>query len=148
VTADLVHFGHDDAWSLGAGLVERCRAAGHPVTILIMIGQQRVFHAALPGTNADRDRWVERKARVVSHFGMSTMDVFQQYVEGKPQFFDIFALPASEYAPFGGAIPITIQGTLVGALAISGLTSEEDHDLANDALLALAARQAGDARGE
>ena len=49
------------------------------VTISIWLGQQRVFHAALPGTSADNDSWVEKKANVVRRFGRSSLDVFDQH---------------------------------------------------------------------
>ena len=47
---DLDQFGHDDAWRIGSALARRCRADQLPVTISIWLGDQRVFHAALPGT--------------------------------------------------------------------------------------------------
>ena len=95
------------------------------MTILILLGEQRVFHAALPGTSVDNDSWAERKARVVAHFGMSSLEVFERHVKDNPEFFRLFALSADDYAPFGGAIPIKVRGTMVGILAVSGLESEE-----------------------
>ena len=131
---ELDRFGHDEAWQLGSALVERCRSEGLAVTISIRLGEQRVFHAALPGTSADNDGWAERKARVVAHFGMSSLEVFERYVKDNPEFFRLFALSPDDYAPFGGAVPIKVRGTMVGALAVSGLQSEEDHALAVEAL--------------
>ena len=77
---DLEQFGHDDAWRMGSALVARCRAEQLPVTISIWLGEQRVFHAALPGTSADNDAWVEKKARVVRRFGRSSLEVYEHYV--------------------------------------------------------------------
>ena len=45
---DLDHFDHDDAWRTGSALVARCRADELPVVISIWLGEQWVFHAALP----------------------------------------------------------------------------------------------------
>lgn len=132
---DLDRFDHDLAWTVGAGLVERCRAGALPVTIGIWLGEQRVFHAALPGTSADNDRWIERKARIVRHFGQASAEVGARHagddVEG---FLRTFALPAELYFPAGGAVPILVRGLLVGVLAVSGLASDEDHVLAVEAL--------------
>jgi uncharacterized protein (UPF0303 family) len=128
-------FDHDAAWRLGSSLVAECRAANHSVTISIHLGEQRVFHAALPGTSADNDDWVMRKTRIVRRFDRSSHDVGQAYAaEGPALFHAAFGLPASEYAPTGGAVPIRVHSSLVGVLAISGLTSREDHDLAMQAL--------------
>jgi uncharacterized protein (UPF0303 family) len=132
---DFDKFDHDDAWRLGSALVADCRARRLPVTIAIHLGEQRVFHAALPGTSADNDEWAMRKARVVRRFDRSSQEVGQAYAGGDPAMFHAaFALPAGEYAPTGGAVPIRVRGTLVGVLAVSGLSSAEDHDLGTAAL--------------
>lgn len=136
--ADFDTFGHDDAWQLGAALVAACRAEGLPVTIGIHLGAQRVFHAALPGTSADNDDWVQRKTRVVQRFDRASHDVGQIVPDDPDLFHRAFALPRADYAATGGAVPIRVRGTLVGVLAISGLTSQEDHARAAAALAALA----------
>lgn len=129
---DFTSFGHDDAWQVGSALVTRCRAAGHAVTITIHLGLQRVFHAALPGTSADNDEWVMRKTRIVQRFDRSSHEVGQAHDAEVYQ--TAFALPSADYAPTGGAVPIRVNGTMVGVLAVSGLASIEDHELALDAL--------------
>jgi uncharacterized protein (UPF0303 family) len=132
---ELDRFDHDTAWQVGSALVERCRSAGLGVTIVIWLGEQRVFHAALPGTSADNDRWTERKAAIVRHFGLSTAEVNARYAADDAEaFLRIFALPIERYFPGAGAVPLRVGGTVVGVLAISGLAGEEDHDLAVDAL--------------
>jgi uncharacterized protein (UPF0303 family) len=141
---DLDHFDLDDAWKLGTTLTEQCRDRGLAVTISIRMGEQRVFHAALPGTSADNDFWVDRKSRVVRRFACSSLEVQQRYATGDPdRFFSTFALSPAEYAPAGGAIPIRVRGTLVGVLAVSGLESTEDHELAVSALSAAHGRHDG-----
>jgi uncharacterized protein (UPF0303 family) len=127
---DLDRFDYDDAWRMGSSLATRCRAENLPVTISIWLGRQRVFHAALPGTSADNDSWVEKKARVVWRFNRSSLEVYERYVVNIPDFFEAFGLARSEYAPGEGAVPIRVNGTLVGVLAISGLEGGGDHALA------------------
>ena len=132
---DLDRFTHDDAWDVGSALVSRCRLEQLPVTIGIWLGQQRVFHAALPGTSADNDAWVEKKANVVRRFGRSSLEVFEHYeVASFPGFHDAFGLSRAEYAPGEGAVPIRVRGSLVGVLAVSGLETGGDHELAVSAL--------------
>ena len=133
---DLDHFDLDDAWRLGTTLAERCRTEGHPVTISIQLGEQRAFHSALPGTSADNDSWVDRKSAVVRRFACSSHEVDDRLAKGDPdRFFSAFALSPSQYAPTGGAVPIRVRGALVGVLAVSGLESSEDHELAVSALV-------------
>ncbi|HEX5271028.1 MAG TPA: heme-binding protein [Gemmataceae bacterium] len=127
---DFDHFDHDDAWRVGSTLVDRCRTEGHAVAIAIWLGEQRVFHAAMRGTSADNDGWVDRKARVVRRFACSSLEVHERHVSDNLQFFTAFGLSAADYAPWGGAVPIRVRGALVGVIAVSGLESGEDHDLA------------------
>lgn len=135
---DFDHFGYEEAWAVGSALVARGRQERLPVTVGIWLGEQRVFHAALPGTSADNDAWIQKKARVVQRFRRSSLDVFEHYhVASSPAFFEIFGLPRDEYAPGEGAVPITVRGSLVGVLAISGLETGGDHDLAVWGLTAL-----------
>lgn len=132
---ELDHFDLDAAWRVGSWLVQTCRRERHPVAIGIFLGEQRVFHAALMGSSADNDSWIERKARVVRRFGCSSDDVNVRLVgEDAGAFFTTFALSPAEFAPWGGAVPIVVRGSLVGVLAVSGLASAEDHDLAVAAL--------------
>lgn len=138
---DLDHFDLDDAWRLGRTLAEQCRGQDLPVTISIWMGEQRVFHAALPGTSADNDSWVDRKSRVVRRFACSSHEVHDRHAKGDAErFYSTFALSPSQYAPEGGAVPIRVRGALVGVLAVSGLESSEDHELAISALRAAGER--------
>jgi uncharacterized protein (UPF0303 family) len=141
----LQRFSYDDAWQVGSTLVEQCRADNLPVTIGIWLGEQRVFHSARPGTSADNDAWLQRKAGIVRRFRSSSLAVAQGYVEAGPDgsiesFLTAFALPSAEYYPAGGAVPIFVQDHLVGVIGVSGLTSEQDHELAVGALRAAAER--------
>lgn len=138
---DFDHFTHDDAWRMGSALVERCRAEGLTVVISIRIGEQRVFHAALPGTSADNDSWVDRKVNVVRRFDRSTLDVYQRYYEAVPNFHEVFGLSRAEFAPGEGAVPIRVHGTQVGVLAVSGLDGGGDHDIVLAGLRDAAAAQ-------
>ncbi len=135
VVPELEHFDHNDAWRLGSALVQRCRADKLPVTVAIWLGEQRAFHSAQAGSSADNDRWVERKARIVRHFGRASAEVHATYAADDAEgFLRLFALPIDLYFPAGGAVPLVVRGTMVGVLAISGLAGTEDHDLAIRAL--------------
>ena len=132
---DLNHFDLDAAWRVGSRLVQSCRRAQQPVTIVVFLGEQRAFHAALPGSSADNDSWVERKTRVVRRFGRPSLEVERDLAgDGLAGFYTAFGLSPAEFAPSGGAVPIRVRGSLVGVLAVSGLTSAEDHELAVAAL--------------
>lgn len=123
-------FTNDDAWELGTKLVEVARSRALPVTIDIRRGDQQLFHAALPGTAADNDAWIERKVRVVRRFGRSSFAVGTALrLEGRT-IQEAYLLDEAEYAPHGGAFPVTVKGVgVVGTVAVSGLPQEDDHAL-------------------
>jgi uncharacterized protein (UPF0303 family) len=118
-------FTNDDAWRLGCMLVEAAR--GLPVAIDISRGEQRLFHAALAGSAADNDAWIERKNRVVRRFGHSS---FYMGVSSDGSFNDQFLLDEREFAAHGGAFPVIVRDVgVVGTVTVSGLPQEEDHRL-------------------
>ena len=123
-------FTNDDAWELGTRLVEAARAGGLPITIDIRRGDQQLFHAALPGTTADNDVWIDRKVRVVRRFGRSSFAVGTALrLEGRT-IEEAHLLDESEYAAHGGAFPVTVKDAgVVGTVTVSGLPQEDDHAL-------------------
>jgi uncharacterized protein (UPF0303 family) len=129
-------FDHDDAFRVGTRLATRCREQQLPVVISLHLGLQRVFHAALPGTSADNDSWVDRKIRTAQYFADSSLAVYHRFAkDGWEQFFFAFGLAPERYAPAGGAVPIWVAGAIVGVLGMSGLDAQEDdHELVLRAL--------------
>jgi uncharacterized protein (UPF0303 family) len=130
---DFERFTHDEAWVLGLALVQRCRDDNLAVVVSIHLGDQRVFHAALPGTSADNDAWADRKARIVRRFDLPSATVASRHGSGA-DFLEVFGLPSADYWPGAGAVPIRVRGTQVGVVSISGLAGDADHDLAMAAL--------------
>ena len=128
-------FTNDDAIALGLALVERARAEQLAVTVDVRRGEQQVFHAALPGTTADNDAWVERKVRVVRRFEQSSFRVGCTLRRLGHSIDEAFLLDASLYAPHGGAFPITVRNAgVVGVVTVSGLPQRADHRLVVEVL--------------
>jgi uncharacterized protein (UPF0303 family) len=135
-------FDLETAWSLGSRLVEVARAEGLPVTVDVRHGDQLAFHAALPGTAADNDAWVERKVRVVRRFGHSSLLVGRELAAAGTTLGERFLLDEREFAAHGGAFPVLVRGVgPVGVVTVSGLPQEEDHRLVVTVLEAFLAGQ-------
>ncbi|HEY4332633.1 MAG TPA: heme-degrading domain-containing protein [Ilumatobacteraceae bacterium] len=121
-------FDNDTAWVLGVQMVDAARSAGLAVVVSITRNGQRLFHAALNGTSPDNDAWVERKSRVVTRFGHSSLHVGAQARAAGSTFEERSRLDPDEYAAHGGSFPITVRGVgVVGAVTVSGLPQVEDH---------------------
>jgi uncharacterized protein (UPF0303 family) len=122
-------FDFDTAWELGVALVEAARAADAPLTIDIRRNGHQLFHAALPGTAPDNDRWIERKTRVVDRFGHASLYVGERARAQGTTFEDQMRVDPDRYAAHGGAFPLTVRGTgVVGTIAVSGWPQQQDHD--------------------
>lgn len=121
-------FDEHDAWRLGSQMREAAAERDLPVAIDIRRNGHQLFHAALSGSAPDNDAWVERKVRVVTRFGKSSLRVGEEArVKGRT-FEEQMRLPPDEYAAHGGAFPLTIAGVgVVGVITVSGLPQLEDH---------------------
>ncbi len=128
-------FTNDDGIALGLALVDAARTRQLAVTVDVRRGDQQVFHAALPGTTADNDAWVERKVRVVRRFEQSSFRVGCALRRMGKTIDEAYLLEGSLYGAHGGAFPITVRGAgVVGVVTVSGLPQREDHELVVDVL--------------
>lgn len=134
---DLERFGHDEAWDLGQRVVALATERSLGITVAIWLGDQRVFHAARPGTSADNDSWMDRKLAIVRRFDAPSMAVkLRLRGKGVSQAEARLGLDPAVHALAGGGVPVRVRGSLVGVAVVSGLTDQEDHDLMLEALAA------------
>lgn len=130
-------FDEHDAWALGKRLRKAAAERELPVAIDIRRNGHQLFHAALPGSAPDNDAWIERKARVVTRYGKSSLRVGEEARAKGTTFEDSSRLDPDEYAAHGGAFPIRIRDVgVVGVVTVSGLPQREDHALVVEVLAA------------
>ena len=135
-------FSLEDAWVLGNRLRAAAAAAGLPVAIGIQLGEQRVFHTALPGSSSDNDNWLARKTRVALRFGQASLAVGEGFRDRGRDFDSDSRLDPGQFAAHGGVVPLRLKsGTVVGAVGVSGLPQLEDHALVVAQLRAFLADQ-------
>jgi uncharacterized protein (UPF0303 family) len=128
-------FDNDDAWALGCLLVDLAKARTLPVTVDIRRHGHQLFHAALPGTAPDNDRWIERKIRVVERLNASSYLVGRRMAVKEEAFDEMYGVNPADYATHGGAFPIRIRDVgVVGVVTVSGLPQADDHALVVEAL--------------
>lgn len=127
-------FVFDDAWNVGIRLVEVARERRLPVAVGIVFGEQRVFHAALAGSSAENDDWLARKFRVVAKHGSSSYAVKALSCAEGTDYYDETGYERAYFALSGGAVPLRVNGSLIGAVGVSGLLEEDDHALVVEVL--------------
>jgi uncharacterized protein (UPF0303 family) len=126
-------FNADVAWQLGAELAARARLNNLPITVDITQGDHQLFHFSRPGTSADNDEWVKRKARLVYRFGHSSLYMGELLRSKGRSIEEAYMISESQYAPHGGCFPIVIKGSgMIGTITVSGLAQEDDHQLVVD----------------
>jgi uncharacterized protein (UPF0303 family) len=128
-------FTEDDAWRLGSLLVDLARRRSLPVTVDIRRGTQQLFHAALAGTAADNDTWIDRKVRVVYRYAASSYLVGRRLAAKGRELDASQGVDPARYAAHGGAFPVRVPGAgVIGVVTVSGLPQADDHALVVEAI--------------
>lgn len=137
ITLDL-----DTTWKIGTLIREAGVEGKLPIAIDIAVGQQTVFHAALPGSSADNDAWARRKAAVTNRYLEPSLAVGIRFDLESEGFDHSSRLPVNDYAAHGGAFPLLLNtGIPVGHVVVSGLPAIHDHALVATAIHHVLAEQ-------
>ena len=95
--------------------------------------------ARMDGATRLSARTAADKTQTVILTGKATLDLgreFREQLGEEPElFYGMIARP--DVVPFGGGLPLRISGRLAGAVAVSGATSIQDHQIAELAALAI-----------
>jgi uncharacterized protein GlcG (DUF336 family) len=94
--------------------------------------------ARMDGATRLSARTAVAKTQTVILTGKATLDLGREWREdlgAEPElFYGMIARP--DVVPFGGGVPVRIGGRLAGAVAVSGATSVQDHEIAERAAAA------------
>jgi uncharacterized protein (UPF0303 family) len=115
---------------------------GLPIAVEVRLGDWIIYHASLPGSTAENQWWIDRKARVVLLKHHSTMYERVSAQERGIDWHKENNLLDETHAIHGGGLPlITKSEGFVGVLLISGLPQVEDHLLGVEVLTEFLARK-------
>lgn len=131
-------FDFPDAWRIGSALLA---AAPAPIAIRIVVADHVLLAAALDGTSVNNAAWLDLKLNAVKHFGRSTLWLHHSLRAKGRTLEDIPTARLASMIDHGGGFPIRIGRQVVGAIGVSGLKHEQDHQLIIDALTTSAPRQ-------
>lgn len=113
-----------------------------PIAVEVRLKEWIVFHASLPGSTPENDRWIARKARVTMATGHSTMYERVLAEEQGINWYEEKGLSEDLHAIHGGALALNVTGLgLTGILLISGLPQVQDHLLGVEVIAEFLARK-------
>lgn len=126
-----------DAYAIGSWIAQKAIRGNLPIVIDIHAYGKTLFHFAHDLASVDNENWARRKRNTVMHFHHSSK-YFYLKVNGDQDLIETkYGLSRTDYATIHGSFPIRlIHGGVVGAITVSGLKPEEDHDLVLEALSA------------
>ena len=115
---------------------------GLPIAVEVRLGDWTLYHASLPGSTAENQWWIDRKARVVLLKHHSTLYERVSAEERGVDWHKENNLLDETHAIHGGGLPlITKEDGGVGVLIISGLPQVDDHLLGVEVLTEFLARK-------
>jgi len=129
-------FGLDAARQIADRALDDARRLGVRISVAVAdeAGALLVF-ARMDGATRLSARTAVAKTQTVILTGKATLDLGQEWRDElgmEPQlFYGMIARP--DVVPFGGGVPVRLDGRLAGAVAVSGATSVQDHEIAERA---------------
>jgi len=130
-------FDSNTAWDIGAWLRDAAIARNLAIAFDIHCNGMTLMSHAMSGANPDNAGWIRRKRNLVlrmyasSHYFDLRMQLLGTTLEART------GLAPADFVAAGGGFPIHVEGAgCIGAIIVSGLTGEQDHDLAVEALAA------------
>ena len=122
-------FDNDDAVALGLLAVEVIRHHRANLAVRIVLRGDAVFVAKLGTTGAGNDPWLAGKAAVAERFGEPSLLVRRRHEEAGTSFADRTDSDHDAFRAHGGAVPIFVDGAVVGSITMSGEPDVVDHAL-------------------
>ena len=141
-TLILPSLSQSEALEIGEIAASLGRDRALPIAIEVRLKDWTVFHASLPGSSPENDRWIARKARVVLATQHSTMFERVLAEEQGINWYETTGLPEETHAIHGGGLALNVKGLgFGGILLISGLPQVEDHLLGVEVIAEYLARK-------
>ena len=126
---DQSSFDNDDAVTLGLIAVEVVRHHRANLAVRIVLRGDAVFVAKLGSTGAGNDTWLAGKAAVAERFGEPSLLVRRRHEAAGTPFAERDDIDHDALRAHGGAVPIFVDGDVVGSITMSGEPDVVDHAL-------------------
>ena len=133
----LAHVDELTCHQIGSHVTQRGLREGRPVAVVVYLGEWMVYKTMLPGTSLNNDIVIEGKRRVAGREGHSSLWARNRHLDAGTTFEEVTGLSLPAWAPYGGAVPlVTREGERLGWVIVSGMSQEDDHAFAVEAVRA------------
>jgi uncharacterized protein (UPF0303 family) len=131
---DHAAFDNDDAVTLGLIAVDVVRHHRADIAVRIVLRGDAVFVAKLGSTGPQNDPWLAGKAAVAERFGEPSLLVRRRHEDDGAAFSERDDVDHDVLRAHGGAVPIFVNGEVVGSITMSGQPDVVDHALVAEAI--------------
>ena len=123
------------AFEIGKRIAEYAIENNKQVCVDIFAYGKTLFHFASDKCIPDNDNWLRRKRNTVLYFGHSSKFISYKLNSDASLIASKYGKEIKDFAVIPGGFPIIVEGCgLVGAICVSGMKPEEDHQLVLDAI--------------
>ena len=123
------YFDSESAFYIGSKAVELSKQYGLSICIQIYAYGKTLFHYANDNCSKNNEDWLMKKKNSVMYFQHSTKHLNEKNKNDASVLYTKYGLNLDKYCITQGGFPIYVKGCgLVGAICISGMQPNEDHD--------------------
>lgn len=136
----ITEFTAQDAWELGQDIYQLGLNLPKPIAFEVYAYGQILFRYSFGGLSPDKDSWIIRKRKTAMHFATSTLAMEEKMTKENTSLKHKYGLANESYVAVGGSIPLILAsgntpGGIIGAVTVTGLKPDEDHQLVVEAFL-------------
>lgn len=110
------------------------QAKTHKIAFEIHTGIKQLFYYADTSLSFDKEQWIIRKRNTVRRFETDILSLNQKNNGDTDAFISKYGLSSDLYTLTPGAIPVFVNDSLLIIVSVTGLSPQEDHQLALEAI--------------
>lgn len=115
-------------YELGKFIVEKSFKENKNIAVKIRIFNKTLFMFMPLNFTQDKENWLNRKLNTSQYFEMSTFDMHNKCNGDINLLHSKYGLDIKDFTLVAGAIPIINDNGCIGAIAVTGLLPEDDHN--------------------
>jgi uncharacterized protein (UPF0303 family) len=127
-------FDRTTAYAIGTMMANKAINQNLPITIEVYLNDMVVYRYSHTGSQPINMNWSIRKRNSVLMFGHSTMWLNEKLKGDYALLSARYGLNSEDYTLLEGSFPILTQSGVIGAISVSGLKPQEDHQIIVDTL--------------